>query len=267
LSSPLDAHQVYTPRTASTSRPRWCAWSSNQAAPRFGKCTLSDYGDRRADEPVVNPNYPQVSNTGVANTPFAQMLGTVDAEERTVIYNYAANGIDLLSIQAKDGSDWRTLRSFSNYANRLRSVNMDGTLYEWEYDGLSRRVLEKRNGTMQKRFVWEGTSLVQERDAANRVVPRITGTGMRKAGARTCTRRTTWGACGRYWTRLAPLLRGTSTISGECGVSWAAAGRRRWATRGITRKLRRAWCWRPTEHATRKGAVAIEGSDRGSGRD
>ena len=67
-------------------------------------------------------------------------------------------------------------------ANRLRSVSMDGTLYEWEYDGLSRRVLEKRNGTVQKRFVWEGASLVQERDAANRVVRTYYGNGYEEGG-------------------------------------------------------------------------------------
>jgi YD repeat-containing protein len=67
-------------------------------------------------------------------------------------------------------------------ANRLRSVSVDGTPYEWEYDGLSRRVLEKRNGTVQKRFVWEGASLVQERDAANRVVRTSYGNGDEEGG-------------------------------------------------------------------------------------
>ncbi len=59
---------------------------------------------------------------------------------------------------------------------------MDGTLYEWEYDGLSRRVVEKRNVTVQKRFVWEGERLVQERDAANRVVCTYYGNGYGEGG-------------------------------------------------------------------------------------
>ena len=67
-------------------------------------------------------------------------------------------------------------------ANRLRSVSMDGNLYEWEYDGLSRRVVEKRNGTVQKRFVWEGRSLVQERDAENRAVRTYYGNGYEEGG-------------------------------------------------------------------------------------
>ena len=68
---------------------------------------------------------------------------------------------------------------------QLYAISKNGMahfLVEWEYDGLSRRVLEKRNGTVQKRFVWEGTSLVQERDAANRVVRTYYGSGYEEGG-------------------------------------------------------------------------------------
>jgi RHS repeat-associated protein len=67
-------------------------------------------------------------------------------------------------------------------ANRLRSVTVGGSVYEWEYDGLSRRVLEKRDGTVRKRFVWDAERLVQERDGENRVLRTYYGDGFEEGG-------------------------------------------------------------------------------------
>jgi YD repeat-containing protein len=62
-------------------------------------------------------------------------------------FEYDANGNTL-----SDG-----VRAYQwDAANRLRSVSVDGIVHEWEYDGLSRRVLEKRNGTEQKRWCGRG---------------------------------------------------------------------------------------------------------------
>ena len=62
-------------------------------------------------------------------------------------FEYDANGNTL-----SDG-----VRAYQwDAANRLRSVSVDGIVHEWEYDRLSRRVLEKRNGTEQKRWCGRG---------------------------------------------------------------------------------------------------------------
>ena len=94
-----------------------------------------------------------------------------------------SSNIRALSYDANGNTLSDGVRAYQWHAgNRLRSVSVDGTLYEWEYDGLSSRVLEKRNGTVWKRFGWEGASLVQERDAANRVVRTYYGNGDEEGG-------------------------------------------------------------------------------------
>lgn len=49
--------------------------------------------------------------------------------------------------------------------NRRKAVGAGGQSFAWEYDGLDRRVEERVNGVLAKRFVWDGTQIVQERAA------------------------------------------------------------------------------------------------------
>jgi RHS repeat-associated protein len=88
----------------------------------------ADYGGRTSKDTMINPNYPQVGTTGFADNPYGKLLGIMDEEGRTMIYNYAANGIDLLTVQIKDGTNWRTLISYSNYLDHLPQtiVNASG---------------------------------------------------------------------------------------------------------------------------------------------
>jgi RHS repeat-associated core domain len=47
--------------------------------------------------------------------------------------------------------------------DRLKTVTVDGTTYEFIYDGFSRRIMEKVNGTPSRTWVWSGLEIVEER--------------------------------------------------------------------------------------------------------
>ncbi len=55
-------------------------------------------------------------------------------------------------------------------ADRLVKITKGGNVTEFVYDGLSRRVAEKLNGTVIKRWLWCGTELCEERDAGGGAV-------------------------------------------------------------------------------------------------
>ncbi len=50
--------------------------------------------------------------------------------------------------------------------NRLKSATVNGVVYSWDYDGLDRRITEKVNGTLTKRWVWDGLAIVQQLNAS-----------------------------------------------------------------------------------------------------
>lgn len=66
-------------------------------------------------------------------------------------------------------------------ANRMTSLTTGSDTYFWEYDGAGRRVVEKLNGTTTKRWVWNGLSIIQERNANNAVLRSFYGTGIKTA--------------------------------------------------------------------------------------
>ncbi len=55
-------------------------------------------------------------------------------------------------------------------ADRLISITRGSSITEFIYDGLSRRVVEKLNGAVIKRWLWDGTEMVEERDATGGMV-------------------------------------------------------------------------------------------------
>lgn len=55
-------------------------------------------------------------------------------------------------------------------ADRLVKVVKSGITYEFVYDGLSRRVAQKTNGAVTKRWLWCGTELCEERNAGGGTV-------------------------------------------------------------------------------------------------
>jgi len=57
--------------------------------------------------------------------------------------------------------------------NRLVKVTQGTDVYQFSYDGFNRRVSETKNGTLTKRFVWDGLTLAEERDSANAVTKRF----------------------------------------------------------------------------------------------
>lgn len=62
-------------------------------------------------------------------------------------------------------------------ADRIKTITQSGNTSEFVYDGLGRRVAEKVNSTLVKRWVWEGLSIAEERDAGNTVTKRFYGLG------------------------------------------------------------------------------------------
>lgn len=56
--------------------------------------------------------------------------------------------------------------------NRLIKVTQGGNIYEFAYDGFSRRVTEKVNGTVTKRWIWDAARLAEQRAANETSVDR-----------------------------------------------------------------------------------------------
>lgn len=94
----------------------------------------------------------------------------VDASERE--FTYTPDGATV-----SDGQRTYTWDA----ANRMTSVTVGSETYSWEYDGAGRRKIEKLNGNTTKRWVWNGLSIIQERDPSNAVARGFYGAGI-KAG-------------------------------------------------------------------------------------
>jgi RHS repeat-associated protein len=106
-----------------------------------------------------------IAATDLAVAPQATPLTTtqnwqfnVPAVSRT--FSYDANGNTL-----SDGVRTMTWDA----KNRLKTATKDGTTWKWDYDYQDRRVREYANNVLSKVFVWSGTEIVQERDAANAI--------------------------------------------------------------------------------------------------
>jgi YD repeat-containing protein len=66
--------------------------------------------------------------------------------------------------------------------NRIAKITKGSDYWEFAYDGASRRVLEKKNGTATRRWTWLGTKIAQELNAAgNSVLKNFFSNGERRA--------------------------------------------------------------------------------------
>ncbi len=67
--------------------------------------------------------------------------------------------------------------------DRLVKITQGVNVYEFTYDGLSRKVAEKVNGTMTRRWLWDGAQIAEERDVAGTTIKkRYYGQGEQRLG-------------------------------------------------------------------------------------
>jgi RHS repeat-associated protein len=138
-----------------------------------------DFGGNRTSEKVGT-----VMTTAVPND-VNEIVSQSGGTNRTLTYDLNGNLID-------DGSS----RTFEwDAANRLLAINYTGTSNrsEFTYDGLGRRakIVEKNGSTVTstKQFVWNGSSIAEERDASNAVTRRFYSQGEQIGAANYfCTR-------------------------------------------------------------------------------
>jgi RHS repeat-associated protein len=91
-------------------------------------------------------------NTRVKYAPINVMADAVDQD-----FSYDDNG-------NLTGDETRTFTW--DALNRLKSVTIGANTYSWDYNGNGQRMTEKVNGTAAKRWVWSGTDLIAELNAA-----------------------------------------------------------------------------------------------------
>ena len=99
---------------------------------------------------------------------------TVEAGAIIPLVSYDLNGN-----QTADGArtyDW-------DAANRLVKITQGGSIREFAYNGFGQRMSEKVNGTVTKRWLWDGTEMIAELDASNAVTKRFFTQGEQIAGA------------------------------------------------------------------------------------
>jgi RHS repeat-associated protein len=89
---------------------------------------------------------------------------TVSAgENKTLTYDNNGNTLSVTSSSPTVTYDW-------DAADRLVKITKGDTITEFVYDGLSRRVAEKLNGSVIKRWLWCNKELCEERDATGGTV-------------------------------------------------------------------------------------------------
>lgn len=98
-----------------------------------------------------------------------------------------AHGVnDTLAFDANGNTVTQTSSSVKygwDAADRLVKITKGNNVTEFVYDGLSRRVAEKLNGIVIKRWLWDGTEMAEERDAAgSAVTKRFFGQGEQIGG-------------------------------------------------------------------------------------
>lgn len=102
----------------------------------------------------------------------AQM--TVEAGAIIPLVSYDLNGN-----QTADGAriyDW-------DAANRLVKITQGANVREFAYNGFGQRMSEKVNGTLTRRWLWDGAEMLAELDASNAVTKRFFAQGEQIAGA------------------------------------------------------------------------------------
>jgi len=177
----------------------WSAWA--EVAPGPNSLTL------QATETNVAPGF-----NAQTTTRHIELTLTADAA-RTFAYD--ANG-SMTDNGATQTYEW-------DAANRLVAINYTGTNLrtEFNYDGWSRwvKIVEKDGATVtsEKRFVWEGYSLAEERDASNAVTRRYFAQGEQR------------GALNLYYARdhlgnVRELTDGTGTL--RASYEYALWGKR-----------------------------------------
>lgn len=106
---------------------------------------------------VKATDYSGNNNTATNNYSIAVTAGTTNS------LTYDNNGNTLASATPAVSYDWDAV-------DRLVKITQGANITEFVYDGLSRRVAEKLNGTIIKRWLWDGTELAEERDAGGGTV-------------------------------------------------------------------------------------------------
>ena len=121
---------------------------------------------------------PIVATDASGNATSKTLSFSVTAEAaRSFVYDKTGN---LLS----DG-----LRTYTwDAAGRLKTVTLGTVTTEWMYDGLSRRVAEKQNGTVIKRWAFCGMLPCEERNAAGTVTKRFYNEGFTTVSGTTVTK-------------------------------------------------------------------------------
>jgi RHS repeat-associated protein len=173
--------------------------SWTQDNPSLSRSQRYDFGYDNADQLLTAPlRDTSRKNTLIKQFTYAYDFGANRTSEQVGSVTTAAVPNDVNEIVSQSGGTNRTLtydlngnlindgssRTFEwDAANRLLVINYTGTSNrtEFTYDGLSRRLkIVEKNGSVvtgTKQFVWNGSSIAEERDANNNVTRRFYGQG------------------------------------------------------------------------------------------
>ena len=107
------------------------------------------------------------------NVPAGQI--TVDAQDRLLIYganNYAYNAYGQLTSKANAGGT--TSYTYDEFGNLTHVVLPSGTTIDYLIDGTNRRIGKRVNGTLVRRWLWQGTArIVAELDGSGNLLSRF----------------------------------------------------------------------------------------------
>ena len=134
--------------------------------------------------PTLSPGTSQVAvvATDLANNTSTRnfQVTVASADVRSLVYDNNGN------VTARYDSTNTSLSQLYAWdaANRLIKITYaDLSTTEFAYDGLGRRVQEKRNGTVIKKWVWCDLEMGEEHDASNTVTKRFYPQGQRNGTA------------------------------------------------------------------------------------
>ncbi len=110
------------------------------------------------------------NNVSITATDFS---GNNNTQVNNSVINVSSGGTNNISFDA-NGNTLSTSNPAATYAwdaaDRLVKITIGANVTEFIYDGLNRRVAEKLNGTVTKRWLWSGLTLSQERNAGGGTV-------------------------------------------------------------------------------------------------